>query len=89
MSDSFIVEKLKHWQFAEKDVGVSSPICGLRTSLLRPFLFATLEPLTNSRRHIAPHDGHIASHDYRLEWRARLRFHLVGRGVSRRETWAR
>jgi hypothetical protein len=31
----------------------------------------------------------VASHDYRLEQRARLRFHFDGRGVSRREPWAR
>ena len=38
---------------------------------------------------IASRDAHIASHGYRLEWRARLRFQFLGRGVSRRETWAR
>ena len=35
--------------------------------------------------HIAAHDAPIASHDYRLEWRAQLEFQFVGRGVSRRE----
>ena len=34
------------------------------------FLLATLEPLINSRCHIASHDDRIASHDYRLEARA-------------------
>jgi hypothetical protein len=38
------------------------------------FLLATLEPLINSRRHIASHDGRIASHDYRLEARAKMGF---------------
>jgi len=51
-------------------------------SLLRPHL-ARLS--CEARKNVASHDGPIASHDYRLEWRARLRFHFVGRGVSRRE----